>query len=204
MGNETDSSFPGGTSATLLGRLRQGATDQAAWVEFVRRYGRLIYQWCRRWRLPEAEAEEVTQAVLVRLVVTLKSFDYDPRRSFRAYLKTLTHYAWYDLLEGRRRPDAGSGDTGVTEALASVEARDDLVGRLQREFDEEVLGLATERVRQRVEPHTWDAFRLTALEGRSGADAAAVLGMKVASLFAAKSKVQKMLREEVRLLQGEA
>ena len=26
--------------------------------------------------------------------------------------------------------------------------------------------LATERVRQRVEPHTWDAFRLTALEGR--------------------------------------
>ena len=33
----------------------------------------------------------------------------------------------------------------------------------------EMLELATERVRLRVEPHTWDAFRLTALEGQSGA-----------------------------------
>jgi len=203
MGGDMDSSLSGRTSATLLARLRQGGTpDQGAWAEFVRRYGRLIYQWCRRWKLAEAEAEEVTQAVLVRLVEKLRSFDYDPARSFRAYLKTLTHYAWCDFLEGRRRPDAGSGDTDVTEALASVEARDDLADRLQREFDQEALELATERVRQRVEPQTWDAFRLTALEGQSGADAAARLGMKVASLFAAKSKVQKMLRDEVRQLQG--
>jgi RNA polymerase sigma-70 factor (ECF subfamily) len=198
-----DSSMPGGTSATLLGRLRQGATDQEAWGEFVRRYGRLIYQWCRRWKLPEAEAEEVTQAVLVRLVEKLRAFDYDPQRSFRAYLKTLTHYAWCDFLEGRRRPDAGSGGSGVASALASLEARDDLAGRLQREFDQELLDLAMARVRLRVEPHTWDAFRLTALEGQSGAAAAAQLGMQVASLFAAKSKVQRMLRDEVRQLQEE-
>ena len=33
--------------------------------------------------------------------------------------------------------------------------------------------MAQARVRQRVEPHTWEAFRLTAMEGLSGADAAA-------------------------------
>jgi RNA polymerase sigma-70 factor (ECF subfamily) len=197
------SSTPGGTSATLLGRLRQVTTDQEAWAEFVRRYGRLIYQWCRRWRLPEAEAEEVTQAVLVRLVERLRTFDYDPRSSFRAYLKTLTHYAWCDFLESRRRPDAGSGDSNVMDALAGAEARDDLAERLQREFDQEALGLAMARVQARVEPRTWDAFRLTALEGRSGAEAAAELGMQVASLFAARSKVQRLIREEVRVLQGE-
>jgi RNA polymerase sigma-70 factor (ECF subfamily) len=197
-----DSSFPGGTSATLLGRLRQSATDQAAWAEFVRRYGRLIYQWCRRWKLPESEAEEVTQAVLVRLVEKLRAFDYDPKRSFRAYLKTLTHYAWIDFLQARKRPDAGSGDTDVAALLSSVEAGDDLAGRLQHEFDQELLEIAMQRVKMRVEGHTWDAFRLTALEGQSGAEAAAQLGMKVASLFAARSKVQKMLQEEVRQLQG--
>jgi RNA polymerase sigma-70 factor (ECF subfamily) len=202
MGGPMNTSLPGGTSATLLGRLRQGPTDQAAWAEFVRRYGRLIYQWCRRWRLSLAEAEEVTQAVLVRLVGKLRDFDYDPQRSFRAYLKTLTHYAWIDFLQGQKRPDAGSGDTGVAAMLSSVEARDDLAGRLQREFDQELLELAMERVRLRVEAHTWDAFRLTALDGRSGAEAAAQLGMKVASLFAAKSKVQKLLQEELRQLQG--
>jgi RNA polymerase sigma-70 factor (ECF subfamily) len=186
----------------LLARLRQTGTDQAAWTEFVRRYGRLVYQWCRRWRLPAGEAEEVTQVVLVRLVEKLRGFEYDPARSFRAYVKTLTHYAWLDFLAGRRRPDAGSGDSAILEALASIEARDDLAGRLEREFDAEALELATERVRLRVEPHTWDAFRLTALEGQTGAVAAARLGMKVASLFAAKSKVQKMLRDEVRQIQG--
>jgi RNA polymerase sigma factor (sigma-70 family) len=198
-----DSSLSGRTSATLLARLRQSGTDQAAWTEFARRYGRLIYQWCRRWRLPETEAEEVTQVVLVRLVEKLRSFDYDPARSFRAYLKTLTHYAWLDFLAGRRRPDVGSGDSDILDALTSVEARDDLASRLEREFDAEALELATERVRLRVEPHTWDAFRLTAIEGKTGTTAAATLGMKVASLFAAKSKVQKMLRDEIQQIQGE-
>ena len=57
MGGDMDSSFSGQTSATLLARLRQGGTpDQGAWAEFVRRYGRLIYQWCRRWQLAEAES----------------------------------------------------------------------------------------------------------------------------------------------------
>ena len=39
------------TSPSLLARVRQDATDQLAWREFVRRYGTLIYQWCCRWKL---------------------------------------------------------------------------------------------------------------------------------------------------------
>src|SRR5688572_3731876 len=92
------------TSATLLARLRVGETDQPAWAEFVRRYERLIHGWCRHWRLSESDAEEVTQAVLVKLAEKMRDFRYDPARSFRAYLKTLARYAWCDFLEARRRP----------------------------------------------------------------------------------------------------
>jgi RNA polymerase sigma-70 factor (ECF subfamily) len=60
------------------------------------------------------------------------------------------------------------------------------------------------RVRLRVEARTWDAFRLLALEGRSGAEAARQLGMKVATVFVARSKVQKMLAEEVHKLDAPA
>ena len=185
------------TSITLLERLGREETDQQAWAEFVRRYGRQIYRWCRRWKLQEADAEDLTQNVLVRLHARLRTFRYDPAQSFRAYLKALTHYAWCDLVQGNRRPGAGSGDSAVLDRLQTVEARDDLVRRLDEEFDQELLAEAAERVRRRVEPHTWEAFRLTALEGLSGAAVAEQLGMKVVTVFKAKSKVQKMLQEEV-------
>jgi RNA polymerase sigma factor (sigma-70 family) len=189
------------TSISLLGRLRQDAKDQAAWEEFVRRYGQQIYRWCRKWQLQEADAQDVTQTVLVKLAEKMRTFTYDPARSFRAYLKTLTHYAWCDFLQAHKRPGAGSGGSEVLQVLQAVEARDDLVRHLNQEFDQELLEEATARVRQRVEPHTWEAFRLTALEGLSGADAAQRLGLNVATVFKAKSKVQKMLQQEIRSLE---
>jgi len=185
------------TSATLLARLAQRDTDQEAWAELVRRYGPLIHGWCRRWRLQGADADEVTQAVLVKLADRMRGFRYDPSRSFRAYLKTLARYAWCDLLKARMRPGQGSGDTAVLRALEAVGAGDDLVRRFDEQLDRELLEEAQERVRQRVEPQTWEAFRLTAIEEMSGAEAAARLGLKVATVFKARSKVQKMLREEV-------
>ena len=185
------------TSTTLLRRLRQDPADQAAWVEFVRRYGPEVYRWCRRWGLQEADAEDVTQAVLVRLSARMRTFTHDPARSFRAYLMTLARYAWCDFLETRKQPGAGVGGSDVRGLLETVEAGDDLVRRLDEQFDQEVLAEAQARVQQRVEPHTWEAFRLTALEELSGAEAAARLGLKVATVYKAKSKVQQMLQEEV-------
>ena len=53
--------------------------DQAAWDEFVGRYGPRISAWCRNWGLQEA----VALAVLTRLAAKLRGFVYDPRRRSR-------------------------------------------------------------------------------------------------------------------------
>ena len=197
-----DSASGSRTSPTLLGRLRQAPTDQAAWDEFVERYGRRIYVWCRQWNLQEADAQDVTQNVLLRLAEKMRTFAYDRSQHFRGWLKTLTHHAWCDFLEGRKRAAAGSGDSRVLDVLRTVAARNDLEKHLEEEFDRELLDQAMARVRQRVAPHTWDAFRLVALDGWSGVQAAEQLQMKVATVFVAKSKVQKMLREEVHELES--
>jgi RNA polymerase sigma factor (sigma-70 family) len=190
------------TSASLLGRLRLDRTDPSDWAEFVSRYTPLIQKWCRRWGLQEADAQDLAQDVLVRLASRMRSFQYDPAKSFRAYVKTLAHFAWCDLIESRKHAGAGgSGDTSMMDKLAAVEARDDLQVRLADAFDQEVLEEATARVRLRIEPRTWEAFRLTAIEGLSGSETATHTGMEVATVFKAKSKVQKMLREEVRRLE---
>ena len=190
------------TSATLLQRLRQQPDDAQAWKVFVHRYGPRIYHWCRQQKLQEADAEDVTQEVLTKLAVKLRTFEYDPTGSFRGWLKTLTHHAWHDFLQSRRRVGWGTGDGQALAQLETVCARDDLVQRLQEEFDQELLDEAIARVRLRVAPQSWEAFRLTAVEGLSGQEAAARVGMKVASLFAAKSKVQRMVREEIQRLEA--
>jgi RNA polymerase sigma-70 factor (ECF subfamily) len=190
------------TSPTLLGRLGRVPADQAAWGEFAERYGRKIYGWCRHWQLQEADAEDVTQQVLLKLAHKMRTFSYDPSKSFRAWLKTVAHHAWRDFVESRNRSGAGSGDTRVLERLQTVQARDGLVSELDEEFTRDLLDEAMARVRLRVQPHTWQAFHLLAVEGRSGAEAAEQLGMKVATVFVARSKVQKMLQDEVRKLEG--
>jgi RNA polymerase sigma-70 factor (ECF subfamily) len=171
--------------------------DPGAWSEFVEWYGRKIYVWCRKWGLQEADAQDVTQEVFLKLSSRMQDFLYDPERSFRAWLKTVSHHTWQDYLAKQRRPGQGSGGDGAWARLSDVEARDDLQEWIAAAGDEELLKEAAVRVQLRVEPRTWDAFRLLALEGRSGAEAAKLLGMKVGTLFVARSKVQRMLREEL-------
>jgi RNA polymerase sigma factor (sigma-70 family) len=190
------------TSATLLGRLRHDLSDQKSWAEFVHNYGPLIHRWCRRWKLQPADAEDVTQTVLVKLADKLRTFKYDPTQRFRAYVKTLARYALCDFLESRRRSAVqGSGDSAMLDQLDTVEACDDFQASLSDAFDREVADEAMARVQLRVQPRTWGAFRLTALEGLSGAQAAARVGMEVPTVFRAKSQVQKMLKEEVRKIE---
>jgi RNA polymerase sigma factor (sigma-70 family) len=185
------------TSTTLLRQVAADPLDPVAWDEFVERYGRMVYSWCRRWNLQEADAEDVTQGVMLQLAKQMRSFRYDPNGRFRAWLRTVTHRAWAKFLEQRGRPGGGTGDTGVWRLLQSAPARDDFARRMEEEADREVLELAAVRVQARVMPHTWEAFRLLAVEGLSGREAAERTGMTVPAAVVARSKVAKMLREEV-------
>jgi RNA polymerase sigma-70 factor (ECF subfamily) len=189
---------PTSTSWTLLRKVGETPTDRDAWEDFVRRYGPAIFDWCRRWGLQQADADDVTQIVLLKLVGHMKSFKYDPAQSFRSWLKTVTYHAWAKFCAARGKAKV-SGD-----ALASLEAREDLASRLEQEYDREMLDLAMVRVSQRVASHTWEAFRLLALEGLSGAEAARRLDMKVATAYVARSKVQRMIQEELLALDKEA
>jgi RNA polymerase sigma-70 factor (ECF subfamily) len=184
--------------------LRHEPANQAAWDDFVGRYGRTVYQWCRMWGLQEADAEDVTQNVFLALARQMQGFVYDPNGSFRGWLKTVAYRAWCDFLDGRKRAATGSGDSAVANYLDSVEAGEDLARRLDDEYDRELLEQAMVRVQLRVQGHTWDAFRMTALEQRAGAETAEQLKMTVGAVYVARSKVQKMIQEEIRKLEREA
>jgi RNA polymerase sigma factor (sigma-70 family) len=190
------------TRVSILRALSSNPGDQVAWAAFVDRYGPQIHAWCLRWKLQEADAQDVTQMVLVKLIRHLPDFAYDPSRSFRGWLRTLTVHSWNDFLGDQIRGVRGSADTVVADMLNTVEMRVDLVRHLEETFDQELLELAKEEVSRRVEPHTWEAFRLTAVEGVAAAEVAAQLGIRVATVYRARHVVQTMLRETLAALES--
>jgi len=102
------------TSPELLGRVGQDPSDQEAWATFVAHYGPKIRGWCRQRGLQAADADDVTQDVLLRLARALRRFTYDPSRSFRGWLRLVTEHALSDYFAVRkRRRRSGGGDDGL-------------------------------------------------------------------------------------------
>lgn len=197
MGVDTSES----TRVTLLHRLNQNPADQMSWAEFVRFYGPIIRGWLVHWGLQEADSQDVTQNVLLRLTAKLPQFKYDPSRSFRGWLKTLTHHAWHDFVTEAGYRNRGSGDTSILDQLQSVAAREDLAARVEASFDKELLEVALLRVKERVAPNTWEAFRLAALDGVPPQQVADRLGVRVSQVYLAKHRVQKLVQEEIKAVE---
>jgi RNA polymerase sigma factor (sigma-70 family) len=194
------------TNVSLLARVSQNPVDQAAWDAFVGIYEPRIRGWCRKRGLQPADAEDVTQNVLLRMASALRTFSYDPSRRFRGWLRLVTEHALSDYFAERKRRRAagsGSGDDLALAALDNAPAREDLLVLLKEEFRRAVLTQACESARSRVEPQTWRAFELTACENRPGEEVATSLGMTVTAVFKAKSRVLTFVREEFHRLNAQ-
>ncbi|MEM7560342.1 MAG: sigma-70 family RNA polymerase sigma factor [Planctomycetota bacterium] len=187
------------TNLSLLARIRERPNDPANWDEFVERYGKMLKRWCRSWGLQNADAEDVTQNVMLALARQMQTFEYRDGGRFRSWLKTIAYRAWCQFLDSRRKTGV-AGTSAVDDILQSVEAREDFLAQLDLECERNMLEDAMQLVEQRVQPTTWEAFRRTALDRQSAAEAGASLKMSVMAVYRAKSRVQAMIQEEVEAL----
>jgi RNA polymerase sigma-70 factor (ECF subfamily) len=198
MGTDAESQ-----TGTTLRVLLRDPTDPQAWKAFVERYAPRVLAWCRQWNLQPADAQDVTEEVLHKLVGQLRRFPYDPAKGrFRGWLKGVARHAWSDLRESRRRAGWGSGDPHVQQLLEEQPDRDGLLEALDQEFLHDLYEEAKARVQLRVTRSTWRAFELLVQESWPGARVAAELHLTVAAVYMAKHRVQKLLAAEVRALQG--
>ena len=185
------------TQDTLVAALCAEPFDTEAWARFVSLYGPHVVAWCRRYGLQEDDARDVAQNVLVQFMRQAARFRHDGSKKFRGYLRTITHAAWCDWVEKHKRVVVAVGGEGMKKMLAQIPARDDLIDSLEVQYDRELLAVAMEQIRGRVEPRTWEVFRLLAVEGLSGKEVVDRTGMKLGSAFAARHKVQQMLKDAV-------
>lgn len=177
-------------------RLRENPQDGRAWEEFISTYGSRIDAWCRRWNLQEADVQDVTQDILLKLAKQFERFEYDPSKSFRKWLRTVTQHALSDFESSRKK----RGETVADELLQRLETRQELLDRLSEVFDLEVLSVARTRVESSIESLHWRVFLLSVDDAMTGSDVAEQTGMSVANVYKIKSRVQKQIRDEIRKL----
>jgi RNA polymerase sigma factor (sigma-70 family) len=189
---------------SLLMRVRD-VSDNGAWQEFVDCYAPRIFGWCQKFGLQEADAADVTQSVLLKLVDQLQRFQYDAQQGrFRSWLKTVTRHLAVDLHRAQqlRINNAGAGSLDDLPADQSWPS-EELFQALEAAWREDVLSLAEARVQLQVHRDTWQAYWSTCREQLAAPQVAEKLGLSVSNVYVAKSRVLKLLRAEVKRLDPE-
>jgi RNA polymerase sigma-70 factor (ECF subfamily) len=187
----------------LLVRLRDGG-DSEAWQEFVHLYAPIIYGFARKRGLQDADAADLMQEVLRSLSSAARRLEYDPARgTFRGWLFTVTRNKVFNFLESRSKRVLGTGDSNTQRRLEQHAGSEDLSADWEADYQRTLAAQAMARVKGEFQPATWDAFMLTAVEGRQPAQVAARVGLSVGAIYVAKSRVIARLRLEIERLQGD-
>lgn len=192
---------PPTTHPSLLVRLRD-MCDHDAWTQFVKLYAPLVYGFARRKGLQDADAADLTQEVLRAVSHSARRLEYDPQRgSFRGWLFTIAYRKLHDLRTRRQRdiPAAGDQLDGVAEDYLAVEDQK----QWEEDYERRLFTHAAEVVRPLFSDATWQAFWSTAIDGASGKEVAKELGISVAAVYLAKSRVMTRLREQIQQWEGE-
>jgi RNA polymerase sigma factor (sigma-70 family) len=189
------------TRASLLVRLRD-PRDGAAWGEFVDLYAPLVYGYARKQGLQDADAADLSQEVLGAIAGAVGRLEYDPRRgAFRNWLFTVVRRKLSNWRAAQASRARGSGDTATHRLLEQCPVPDGVEAEWEAEWERRLFAWACEQVRRSVTDVTWQAFWRTAVEGRAGKQVAADLGLTVAAVYLARSRVLARLKELVRSVQ---
>lgn len=184
------------TRQSLLLRAQTGETD--AWKDLTVLYRPLILGWLNRQGVPARDQEDLSQEVLLSVVQHLPGFQHSGHRgAFRSWLRTIVCSRTADYW---RALDAGTQASGGSGAIAALQQIADPDSELNRQWDEEhdryVVHCLLDLVNEEFAPITVQAFRRLALDGASGAETAQELGLSVAAVYVAKSRVLARIRQE--------
>src|SRR5208337_3264625 len=188
----------GTTNPTLLNRLGDWR-DHEAWVDFVIRYDPVIRSTSRRYRLDAESTEELCQRVWIDLARRMRTYRYDPGKTFRGWLRRLCQSRAIDLLRKKKANAVESLDDQpagslLEDASAAIEVDESAASErpvLLRQAEE-----VQDAVRRRVSERTWQVFWIIAIEGQSVRETSAAAGISCYAAFAAEKRVGRMLREE--------
>ena len=186
------------TSRSLLDRARAKESD--AWERLADLYAPLVFHWCRRARVPEADLPDIFQEVFAAVARNLAGFRKRAASdTFRGWLRTITRNKIHDHYRRRQQtPRATGGSTArmrFAEIPMPIELEDGDPSDASVEAD--LLRRALAAVRPHFHERTWQAFWRCVVDGADTSTVSEELELSPGAIRVARSRVLHRLRAEL-------
>lgn len=179
-------------STNLLSLVQ--SMDGDGWERFVTIFAPVVYTWCRKSGISESDAPDLVQDVFVTVARKATSFHRQLEGdSFRSWLATITRCRVIDHVRKSKKETPGIG--GTDPRIMLQQSPDELESTISWSSSESILvKQVINQVECEFEPVTWKGFWLTTIESRPSAEVSEQLGISIASVYQAKSRVLRRLR----------
>jgi len=186
-------------SSSLLVRVQEMQPD--AWARMGDVFSPIIYRWARQAGLSGSDSADVVQEVFTSIARRISSFERQKQKgSFRSWLATITRNQIRDVFRRKQKqPDGRGGSTAMLDFMnVEIPQHDVLeesisVANLESRLPQRILQI----VQSECDEKTWQAFWLTTIEDKSASLVAEQLGIGVASVYQAKSRILRRLRKRL-------
>jgi RNA polymerase sigma-70 factor (ECF subfamily) len=189
------------TQSLLLANI-QSLENREAWAEFVQIYRPVIYRMARRRGMQDADAQDLSQDVLLRISKSIGRWQPQEGVRFRHWLRKVASNAIVTAVT-KSTPRGIVDGSAADQLLAEAPETSVATRELQDECLRERFLRAAAIVKVDVSPATWAAFERTVIQGQSCDDAAQSLGKSLGTIYAARSRILKRLQNEVQRLEGD-
>ena len=182
------------TRVSIILRL-QDPNAAAAWGEFVEIYRPLIYDIAIKKGMQPADAADLTQEAMSRIVLAIERFEPDVTKgSFRGWLSTITRNLIVDFLRRDLRLPSTAKNSDQFQFLQSVPAPAEDTQWFDLQNRRQMFAWAVQKVQPEFRSNTWQAFWKTSVEHSTPAAVANELGISVGAVYIARSRVIARLR----------
>ena len=161
--------------------------------------------------LREDEAWDVVQETVLTIAKQSLRNAYDPERgSFKMWLWNVTRWRINDQFRqrGKAPQQANAAEDAATTTREPVENVPDTSSNnfsqiWEREWQQNVMKAALERVKMRVSPRQFQIFECNVLQGMNATDVRRLLGVSMTQVYLAKHRVGSVLKKEIEYIRAQ-
>lgn len=189
------------TRKSLLARVREGG--EIPWSEFYATYKPLILLCGGDCGLTDDEKDELVQKVMCEIFAKDIIGKYDPDRvpddvvfrhdpargRFRHYLRQIIRNQARKIVRERK-----NAELPLDEAAAK-QSEDALEAAWESEWRRHLVNMALAELKDRIQPETYLAFEMYALQNRPAREVAEFLNISVSSVYTARSRCVAAMKE---------